>query len=221
MAAPPAPPPRAELRGARDGGVRRRDARRASARLEVERPDRDQRRSPACAPAGPGRVVALRADIDALPIHEESGVEFASERPGVDARLRARRPHRDAARRGARAGGARDAARRRGALPLPARRGARARRRARPRRGRRRWRASTSSTAATCGRRWRTARSPPMPGPVHGRRGLLHARRSPAAAGTPGSRTPPIDTIASPPQVVDEPAARRLAPDRPARSPRS
>jgi amidohydrolase len=31
----------------------------------------------------PGPVVALRADIDALPIAEESGVEFASERPGV------------------------------------------------------------------------------------------------------------------------------------------
>src|SRR3954466_11795965 len=28
-------------------------------------------------------VVALRADIDALPIHEESGVEFASARPGA------------------------------------------------------------------------------------------------------------------------------------------
>jgi len=31
----------------------------------------------------PGPVVALRADIDALPIDERSGVEFASERPGV------------------------------------------------------------------------------------------------------------------------------------------
>ena len=31
----------------------------------------------------PGPTVALRADIDALPIAEESGVEFASERPGA------------------------------------------------------------------------------------------------------------------------------------------
>jgi amidohydrolase len=31
----------------------------------------------------PGPTVALRADIDALPIHEESGVDFASSRPGV------------------------------------------------------------------------------------------------------------------------------------------
>jgi amidohydrolase len=30
-----------------------------------------------------GRTVALRADIDALPIAEQSGVEFASEKPGV------------------------------------------------------------------------------------------------------------------------------------------
>lgn len=33
--------------------------------------------------AEPGPVVALRADIDALPITEESGVEFASERDGA------------------------------------------------------------------------------------------------------------------------------------------
>jgi len=31
----------------------------------------------------PGRTLAIRADIDALPIREESGVEFASERDGV------------------------------------------------------------------------------------------------------------------------------------------
>jgi amidohydrolase len=31
----------------------------------------------------PGRAVALRADIDALPIDEQSGVDFASENPGV------------------------------------------------------------------------------------------------------------------------------------------
>ena len=32
---------------------------------------------------GPGKCVALRADIDALPVHEESGVPFASETEGV------------------------------------------------------------------------------------------------------------------------------------------
>ena len=32
---------------------------------------------------GPGKTLALRADMDALPIQEESGVEFASQRPGV------------------------------------------------------------------------------------------------------------------------------------------
>ncbi|WP_069188339.1 M20 metallopeptidase family protein [Paenibacillus sp. GM2] len=31
----------------------------------------------------PGPVIALRADMDALPIHEESGLEFASTRPGI------------------------------------------------------------------------------------------------------------------------------------------
>jgi amidohydrolase len=31
----------------------------------------------------PGRTLAIRADIDALPIHEESGVEYASQRDGV------------------------------------------------------------------------------------------------------------------------------------------
>src|ERR1700693_1914128 len=33
--------------------------------------------------ARPGRVLALRADIDALPIQEENDFEFASTRPGV------------------------------------------------------------------------------------------------------------------------------------------
>ena len=33
--------------------------------------------------AGPGKTVMLRADMDALPIQEESGVEFASQNDGV------------------------------------------------------------------------------------------------------------------------------------------
>ena len=48
--------------------------------LEVERPAEN---SVIARLRGDGPVVALRADIDALPIEEQSGVEFASENPGV------------------------------------------------------------------------------------------------------------------------------------------
>jgi amidohydrolase len=47
--------------------------------LEVERPTAT---SVMARLGGGGPVVALRADIDALPVTEESGVEFASETPG-------------------------------------------------------------------------------------------------------------------------------------------
>ena len=50
--------------------------------LELERPTR-RASSRRCAPARPGKTLALRADIDALPIQEETGLEFASENPGV------------------------------------------------------------------------------------------------------------------------------------------
>ncbi len=33
--------------------------------------------------AKPGEVLAIRADIDALPLQEETGLEFASQNPGV------------------------------------------------------------------------------------------------------------------------------------------
>ena len=45
-------------------------------------------------------AVGLRADLDALHIHEKSGVAHASHARGQDARVRPRRPHDDAARRG-------------------------------------------------------------------------------------------------------------------------
>jgi amidohydrolase len=50
--------------------------------LEVERPA-EHAVVGRIATGRPGPVVALRADIDALPIEEASGVEFASENPGV------------------------------------------------------------------------------------------------------------------------------------------
>src|SRR3954452_11465056 len=50
--------------------------------LEVERPI-EHGVLARLATGRPGPVVALRADIDALPIEEASGVEFASENPGV------------------------------------------------------------------------------------------------------------------------------------------
>jgi amidohydrolase len=49
--------------------------------LEIERPSETSVLA-RLATGRPGPTVALRADIDALPITEESGVEFASERPG-------------------------------------------------------------------------------------------------------------------------------------------
>ena len=38
---------------------------------------------------GPGRAIGLRADMDALPIHEETGLDYASRGARQDACLRA------------------------------------------------------------------------------------------------------------------------------------
>jgi len=54
----------------------------ASFELEVERPTATSVLA-RLSSGRPGPTVALRADIDALPIQEQSGVEFASERPGA------------------------------------------------------------------------------------------------------------------------------------------
>jgi len=50
--------------------------------LEIERPTENSVLA-RLATGRPGPTVALRADIDALPITEESGVDFASENPGA------------------------------------------------------------------------------------------------------------------------------------------
>ena len=47
------------------------------------------------------KAIGLRADMDALPIMEATNLPYAVEMPGKHARLRTRRPHGDAARRGA------------------------------------------------------------------------------------------------------------------------
>ncbi len=74
-----------------------------------------------------GKVIGMRADMDALPMTEATGLPYASKTPGQDARLRARRAHGHAARR--RQVPVRDAQlRRHGHRHIPARRGGRRRR---------------------------------------------------------------------------------------------
>ena len=103
--APPrrARPPRAAHHEHRTTARRRR----APARRRARRPrllpghGADRRHRPR-GPGGPG--VALRADLDALPVPDATGRPYASTAPGVGARLRARRAHRRRARRRPRAG---------------------------------------------------------------------------------------------------------------------
>ena len=56
--------------------------------------------SPPCSPARkPGPTVLLRGDMDALPLHEDTGLDFASGARRPDARVRPRHAHGDARRR--------------------------------------------------------------------------------------------------------------------------
>ena len=49
--------------------------------------------------AASGKVIGMRADMDALPMTETTGLPYASQDAGQDARLRPRRAHGHAARR--------------------------------------------------------------------------------------------------------------------------
>jgi hypothetical protein len=110
------------------------------------------------------QAVALRADLDALHIHEQSGAPHASKHAGRMHACGPRRPHDDAARRRA---GARAAPphRRDRLLHLPAGRGERGRR---PRDGRagavRALPGRAPCTACTTGRRCRSGSSRSAPG---------------------------------------------------------
>ena len=97
----PADHPRARARRARGPAARR------------HRRTRRRAGSPRCSPAAePGPTILLRGDMDALPMPEDTGLDFASQGRRHDARLRPRHPHGDARRRG-------QAARRRAATTWP------------------------------------------------------------------------------------------------------
>ena len=112
--------------------------------------------------ARPGPTILLRGDMDGLPLTEDTGLEFASEDRGHDARVRARHACRDAPRCGPPARRATRRARRDGSCSCSSR-------------------ARRATTApASCSRRvcWRTART--APAASSGRSRSTSARKYPA-----------------------------------------
>ena len=166
-----------------------------------------------------GRIVGLRADMDALPMQRGERLRAQVALRGPHARLRPRRPHDDAARRGALP--ARDAPlRRHGVLHLPARRG-RLRRRQGDDRGRpvRALSRRARSTRCTTGRGCRRARSASRrarrwPRPTASR------SRSTATAGTARIRTLAIDPVLVAGHIITAAQSHRQ-PQRAARSTRA
>ena len=69
----------------------------------------------------PGPTVLLRGDMDALPLHEDTGLDFSSADRRADARMWPRHPHRDARRGGPAPVRTSDGSRRPGAVHVPAR----------------------------------------------------------------------------------------------------
>ena len=104
VAAAPPPESRAWQSRGRDGEVRRRAAEELRPRAADRR--REDRRGRAAQGRTAGPVVALRADMDGLPVREETNLPFASKATADcegqqgrrDARVRARHARRDPAR---------------------------------------------------------------------------------------------------------------------------
>ena len=191
--------PELSVRGARDSrrSSRRRSARSATSRSSGRRARRSWRRLKG-APAREGRRPPRRHGRAADPRGERPSVRLDAARR--DARLRPRRPHRDAAGCGAAPRRAARRARGRGALRLPARRGASARRGARCRRGRcRRGASLVAGVHLLSG--LETGQVSSLPGPVMAAADLFTLeivgrggpRREPARDRRPGRRGRPGD----------------------------
>ena len=170
----------------------------------------------------PGPVVLLRADMDALPVTETTGLPVRVRDRRRDARLRPRPAHVDAGR--GRPGALRPAARPRGQrdLHVPAGRGGPGRRQAHDRRGRARRGRGAADRRLRAARllppdRRRGVRGPPGPGPGRGRHPVRDRARARRARLRPAAqRRPDPGRLRDGDRPADagDPPVRRVRPGR-------